>query len=486
MESITQNYEKILENLIINNFSEIIKKNKPINPNENKVFNYIKILDTLDERICDIAKKSLITIFDSLDRGFKNSPERRHRYHIKSHSTRTIMTIFGEITYKKTIYQHKHNYTTFCFIDDYLGLKKYDYFDPYIKATVLEYAADNPCTKVAKIINDLIGNRIKLKEPFQYISKQTIRNIILSSPISKPEYKELETTDDLYIMADEKFVSTQNNDNQDVMVKSIVIFDGRESNKKRTSLLNKYIFANYNSKDLINDCLDYLYYVYDMDKVKNIFIMGDGASWIKNLRWDLKPNNNVNLSFNLDKFHFKQALHHIALDTNIEEMLKLYVLSNSKNDFIKCCDSLINSFPYRLETIESKKHYILNNWIYINNLYENDLYCPMESQISHNLADLLTSRPKAYSLKTLDKLLKLRLLFKNNHNIKLLFLNNFNKKEILNFNQESLNFSLFDKKHNLPSLNNNIIPTNYHPNHFFDNSIFGISLNYSNFYNFKF
>ncbi len=52
----------------------------------------------------------------------------------------------------------------------------------------------------------------------------------------------------------------------------------------------------------------------------------------------------------------------------------------------------------------------------------------MESQISHNLAYLFTSRPKGYSLKTLNKLLKIRLLFKNNENIKLLYLNNFNKK----------------------------------------------------------
>ena len=227
MEIITQNYEKILENLIINNFSTIIRQNDNRNPNENKVFNYIRLLDTLDEKICEIAKNSLVTIFEALDRGYKNSIERMHKYYIKAYTTRTIMTVFGEITYRKTIYQSKHTCKSFCFIDDYLGLKKYDYFDPYIKATILEYAANNPCTKVAKIINDMIGNRIKTKESYQYITRQTIRNIILSSPISKPEYKELETPDDLYIMADEKFVATQNN-NEDVMVKDIVVFDGRE------------------------------------------------------------------------------------------------------------------------------------------------------------------------------------------------------------------------------------------------------------------
>ena len=272
MEIISQNYENILENLIINNFSEIIKKNNQLNPNENKVFNYIKILDTLDETICNIARKSLITLIESIDRGFKNSPERRHSYHIKAHNTRTIMTIFGEITYRKTIYSHKHSYKSFCFIDDYLGLKKYDYFDPYIKSMIIKYSADNPCTKVAKIINDMIGSRIKIEEPFQYISRQTIRNIILSSPLSNPKIKELETPENLYIMADEKFVSTQNNNNHDVMVKEIVVFDSKTIKNNRTTLNNKYTFAGFKNS-VINDCLDYLYYVYDIDKIHKQYVL---------------------------------------------------------------------------------------------------------------------------------------------------------------------------------------------------------------------
>ena len=68
----------------------------------------------------------------------------------------------------------------------------------------------------------------------------------------------------------------------------------------------------------------------------------------------------------------------------------------------------------------------------------------MESQISHNLAYLFTSRPKGYSLKTLNKLLKIRLLFKNNENIKLLYLNNFNKKTIIKYKQPYLNFDIYN------------------------------------------
>ena len=69
----------------------------------------------------------------------------------------------------------------------------------------------------------------------------------------------------------------------------------------------------------------------------------------------------------------------------------------------------------------------------------------MESQISHNLAYLLTSRPKGYSLKMLDKILKIRLLFKNKENIKQLYLNNFDKNTILTINEENNYFSFKNK-----------------------------------------
>lgn len=475
MEIITQNYEKILEKLIINNFSQIIKQSNNANPNENKVFNYIRMLDTLDERICDIALNSLKTIIESIDQGYRNSFDRRHQFHIKARTSRTIMTIFGEITYRKTIYSYKHKKGSYCYIDDYLGLKKYDYFDPYIKALVINYAADNPYTKVAKIINDMIGNRIKTFEPFQYITKQTIRNIILTSTLSNPEPTELPTPENLYIMADEKYIATQNNNNQDVMIKQIVVFDDRKYYKKRCSLVNKQVFASFNSTKFLDNALDYLYYTYNLEKVKNIYIMGDGAKWIKSLTLHFKINHDTNITFNLDRFHFMQAIHHIALDPELDSILASYVLNNDKKTFNQICDAILSKYPHRSDTINEKRNYILSNWRFINNLHSNHLKCPMESQISHNLAALFSSRPKAYSISSLNKLLILRLLFKNKHNLKLLFLNNFNISNVLTINKKLINFSLFDKKFKSPSLDKNLIPYNYHDTFHTDNTVWGLN-----------
>lgn len=456
MNIISNNYEKILKEMIFNQFYKNLKEQLNKTNNTNKVFNYIDLLSNLDNSLCNIAKNSLVTIFESIDKSFSNSIERKHKYHIKAHLPRTILTIFGEITFTRTFYTDRNNKGSFCYLDRFLGLKKHDYFDPYIKATIIEYSANNSIPTVCNMINELIGNRIKLENKIKYLNRQTIRNIILDSKLSNPSKKELNTPETLYIIADEKWVSTQNNDNEKVMVKSIVTFDSINF-KPRRYLNNKRIFAGFKGNQFLDETLDYLYYTYDLDKVKNIFVMGDGAKWIKTLTSHFKINDNTNVIFALDKFHFKQAIHHICLNKYLENVISSYVINDNKLDFISCCNELVKNYPHRTETINNKKEYILNNWKNILNLYKYNLSCPMESQISHNLAYLLTSRPKGYSLKMLNKILKIRLLFKNNENIKLLYLNNFNKKEIIDYKKEELNFDIFDKYRKfIPSYHNKL------------------------------
>lgn len=451
MNIITNNYQKVLSKMI---FSEIFNNlKKEVDKNEvNPIFNYIHFLSNLDDSICSIAKTSLVSIFESMDKAYCSSLERKRKYHIKAHLPRTILTVFGEITFTRTFYSNKLNKGSYCYLDRYLGLKKNDYFDPYIKATIIEFSANNSIPTVCSMINELIGNKIKLKDKVNYLNRQTVRNIILDSKPSTPTKKQLDTPDTLYIIADEKWCHTQRNDHESVMVKSVVVFDSINS-KPRRFLNNKRIFADFKSNKFLDDILDYLYYSYDLDKVKNIFILGDGAPWIKSLSYHFKVNPSTNVIFALDKFHFKQAIHHICLDKDAEGTLSNFVIHNNKSDFIEACNNIAAFYPHRSQTIEEKKTYILNNWKYILNLYKFNLSCPMESQISHNLAYLLTSRPKGYSLKMLDKILQIRLLFKNNENIKLLFLNNFNNSEIIPFNKDTLNFNIFDRKVSYPIYN---------------------------------
>lgn len=351
MDILSQNYNNLLKKMIFDVFTATLKDKLERLDNNHNVFNYINLLSNIDETLCSIARESLVNIFEALDKSFSNSVDRKREYDIKSKHHRTILTIFGEITFTRTFYKSKINGKNFCFVDRYLGLHKYDYFDPYLKALVVEYASNNSYPKTAKYINELIGNRVSLKEKFKYFSRQTIRNIILSARFSqmKNDYKN-ETPEELYIIADEKWIHTQNNNKQDVMEKSIVLFESINNHK----LHNKQIFASLDSSFLDN-CLDYIYNTYNIDKIKTIYCLGDGAKWIKSLKKHFKFNPNIKIICGLDKFHFKQAIHHICLDSNLENILVSYVLNNNKKEFIDFCDSMINSYPHRIkETIYFK------------------------------------------------------------------------------------------------------------------------------------
>ena len=74
------------------------------------------------------------------------------------------------------------------------------------------------------------------------------------------------TPEILYIIADEKWIHTQNNDNNKIMEKSVVIFESINNHK----LYNKQIFASPDNSYL-DKSIDYIYNSYDLDKIKTIF-----------------------------------------------------------------------------------------------------------------------------------------------------------------------------------------------------------------------
>lgn len=468
MTIVSQNYNNMINNLIIN---EISKATTNIKINSiNNVFNYFNMIKSFDE----IVNKSIImaikSYIEQLDFNYTNSIERKNKYHIKDYCSRTILTIFGEITFKRHFFKSKLNGKSFCYIDRQLGLKKYEYFDPYIRSLVVEKVAEDSISKVCREINELIGNRVSLNKKFSFLSRQSARNIILNSLTSEGNDKELDTPEELYIIADEKWISTQskkdgskhnkNDHDKKVMVKSIVVFDGYKVYGKRRYLSNKKVFASYD-ENITNQSLDYINCVYDVNKIKRIFVMGDGAKWIKILPQYYKFTHETKVYYCLDKFHFKQALHHLAMNSNYEKYLLDYILNNNKDAFDKLVTFIKNDNPKREDTINKKYDYIISNWKDIQNLYMYKMSCPMESQISHNIAALTSSRPKGYSYKMLKIILNLRLKYINKQNVRKLYLNNFNSNEIKNISIQYLNMDIFDKyKQFIPVYQNKLFTPN--------------------------
>lgn len=429
MNIVTQ-FNKILEE----NFNKFLKKyfmesnywNKDSN-----IDNYINFMMDLDMFSTCFITNAIKCYFEYIDNIFFNTSYRKNYCSSKGFYTRTILTLFGEITYKRRYYYDNKVGDKFFFTDFFLGLPKRKYFDPFICSEICNEASSSNYSKTGKIIASKIGNRINNNIS---ISRASSRNIVINFNIPELEIERKKDIERLFVMLDEKFVGSQYNEGNDHMIKGAVIFEGSElvyKYKKKENSVDRYKLIGSHTcasieNDLLNNTVNYIYNSYNVDNIKEIIFMGDCALWIKQFpksHW-FNFNPDTSVLFAMDGFHFSQSLKHLTTNKNPEiyNALYEYVLKNDKKEFINMCNDFKDLYPYREETITDKMNYILNNWS-ARQLYQNRSYlkCSMESHISHLFADIFTSRPKAYSKKGLKKLLDLRLLKINNYNIKDLY-----------------------------------------------------------------
>lgn len=472
MDIISQ-FNKLLEK----NFNKFLKKHFTNNSsfwNKSSDFNnYINFMTDLDSFNLSFITNVIKSYFEYIDEAFFHSSYRKSFCESNGFYERTILTLFGEIKFKRRYYYDKKYNDRFYFTDLFLGLPKRKYFDQFVCSEICNESASTSYSKAGKIISNKIGSRINNNI---FIPRASSRNIVLNFDIKDDSPCNLKRVERLFVMLDEKFVGSQFNNNQDHMIKAAVVFEDTElvyKYKKKPNSMNRYRLVNSYTcasidNELLNDTVDYIYNNYDVDNIKEIVFMGDCATWIKNFprSYWFKFNENCKITFAMDGFHFSQALKQLTTNAHEDIYDALYemVLFNKKKDFVTMCNDFKELEPTRTETIDNKMNYILNNWnerqIYQNNSY---MRCSMESHISHIFADLFTSRPKAYSQKGLRQLLKLRLLKVNKKNIKQLYLNNLKPKYekttyTSRYNKEKYDYEYYDTSQKFSFLyQNNLI-----------------------------
>lgn len=447
MNIISQFY-KFLEKSFTEYLKEYFDTNKYINKSSD-FNNYYSFINSLDSFNCSFIKDIIKCYFEYIDECFFNSSYRKNFCTSNGfYERKNFVTLFGEITFKRRYYFDKLHNDKFFFVDLFLGLPKRKHFDPFICADICEKASSFNYSKTGRLVADKIGSRIGSNIN---ISRATARNIVMSFNTEFDDNKNIKRIERLYVMLDEKFVGSQFQDN-DHMIKAAIIFEGTDlvyktkkskNSKDRYKLINSHTCASIEN-NLLSDTVNYIYNSYDTDYLKEITFMGDCANWIKNFpkSYWFKFNQETQVNFSMDNFHFSQALNQLTTSKNkdVYFALKDIVKLNDKENFEILCNQFIDLNPFRKETIENKMNYILNNWNE-RQFYENHSYlkCSMESHISHIFADLFTSRPKSYSKSGLSQLLKLRLLNVNGYNIKDIYFNNLNKKIVQNSNSSFIN-----------------------------------------------
>lgn len=342
--------------------------------------------------------------------------DRKERFEALEKDERTIISIFGEINFKRRYYQDKETKERIYLLDQFLKLEKRERMLPNVKERLIEEARETSYKRAGQKAS--YGTEI---------SKQTVKNEIHKLDF-KPEIVEekenKKKVKKLYIIADEDHVHLQKGGIEEPRL--IIVYDSIITKGKRIELKNKKHFGGIYTKkidDLWEEVMTYVENNYDTNYLERVYISGDGANWIKTgLEWIIKS------VYVLDEFHMKKAVNGIvgritkANKKEKEKQKKEIRTALRRLNFVRfkeiCYEILAEEMEKTTrERKEELMNYILNNVEGIKNLYRNrkELHgCSAEGHVSHIYSDRMSSRPMGWSTTNINNMSRLRIAKEDN------------------------------------------------------------------------
>lgn len=431
---------------------------------EPSALSYGKYIEDLGYYIHSRARDIIKYTLEEMDNYFFKLKGRSKRYYSKGYRKREIITVFGRIIYYRHEYKDRANNKPFIYVDEKINLHRRDRYDPTVCSLIFErYADDNSMIKVGKDIGTALNSPFSLNvnRLLEAIPRQTIWKILHRFKKIEMPIEPLNTPKTLYVMADEKYIPAQRSNVDKLMSKEVIIHEGiktiyKSVNKQtgeiytRNKLINPHRIITYNEDiyDLVNE---YINETYNIDEIKQVYLMGDGGPWIFNGQFKLSSYS-YKIACGLDKYHYCIAINTISKDDVYKNLLYNYSINNSKKDFKCLVDIIIKNDESRKDMILEKSQYIINHMKEIKTMYKDiKIGCAMEQAISHDIASEFTSVPKAYSSKWLPFYLNLRQNHLNGYDLRKAYLYA-SDKILLNSTQneislkETLNTSFFDNQ----------------------------------------
>jgi hypothetical protein len=239
------------------------------------------------------------------------------------------------------------------------------------------------------------------------------------------------TVDFLYVEADEDHIALQTGGT--AMPRLVYVHEGITEENGRRRLLNPYYIAGLKGKsaEIWQEVYEYIEDNYETDKIKTIYLSGDGAAWIKQ-GLDFLPNSKFVLDrYHMNKYVTKATAHMPGYATKIWDCLNEVDLEEMSAVFIELYGA--TESESKKKEIEDSWNYFTNNWAGIEIREKENMRiigCSAEGHNSHVLAARMSSRPMGWSIDGAEKMARLR-AFKANKGVVLDFIKTQDKEEKL-------------------------------------------------------
>jgi len=427
--------------IIIQHFLEKVINLKKESLKKLNNINFLSDLtDNLNSQLMEFGREFTVNYLNELEELIYKSRERKEKYISYQKDSeanhRKLITIFGEIEFSRRYYQEKENNENKEYLlDKAIGISENQRMLINVEENLLELASIKSYEFAGKkAAYDTI------------ISKETVKNKLSELDFSnkiKENYEEKKELPRLYIQADEDHVALQSGGI--AMPRLVTVFEDNINGK----LIGKKKFGGiYNGKidDLWEEIATYLEDRYVTKKLTDVFIIGDGASWIQTgIEWIL------NSKYVSDTFHINKAI--VAMTGGNKEYISKIREAIFELDFAK-----VKELEYEIlaeemnfskrKSMEKNLNYILNIQEGIKNSIKYDLPgCSAESDVSHVLSDRLSSRPLGWSKENVDKMARLRIARANGENIRLITRNEKNISEEKIIKQKEVNKMIHKETH---------------------------------------
>ena len=306
---------------------------------------------------------------------------------------RRLLSQLGEIAFQRDYYWDKHKQCYRYPVDEILGIEKGMRVSSGLGlslaggAVEMSYAKSSRHVGQGKVSRQTVMNRLRNCQPKAVVSQGQ------------------KWVKALHVDADEDHV-TMRGGNKSILP-LISAYEGIGSQGKRRYCREVFHLSEYglSSDELWEKALSAIESRYHLEGTV-IYLHGDGANWIKTgLEW--LPN----CQFVLDKYHKNKEIKKVcaglgrgSLRQDVEEALRSSLAQGNEEWFRDITESLCKENPERERAIREAANYLHNHRegiaICAQDKEANNGGCT-EPHVSHLLSSRLSSRPMAWSKKTL-------------------------------------------------------------------------------------
>lgn len=361
-----------------------------------------------------IAREQIQDYVQVLDERLRDSQQRKKDYTIeRRHQQKSIATTAGPLVLDRTYFRDKKTNRHVCLVDRLLGLEPHQRISRELASRLLSGAKDASYQSVVdRYAISGITSRTTVMNLVHRLGK------IESSEAPMPQKKAVSR---IYIEADEDHVAMQDGTNQ--QMKLIYVHEGpKYVRKDRKVLMGMHCFTGFYkgaTDELWYEVLTYIDSAYDLDKVEEISLSGDGASWIRKGA-QILPR----CELYLDKFHLEKALRKAAAPIDslkgIKDESYWYLKDAISLDFLEDIHTFFDSTeglplrPSQKKTLSEMRTYLVSNWNSIQNTMQTGYQgCSAEGHVSHVLSSRLSSRPMGWSTVGAENIARMRVFALN-------------------------------------------------------------------------